>query len=272
VLEELQGYASLRDPETGVEVCFAPACHAAPKLTYIRFQVGPAERIWKSDKLIPASLREKLLAAVAPLETVLDYERDPDPDSDGFAVNLVNPALYPIVYGHTVGKLPGTDSVTILVPPEFRGGDPKFVSRRFQLLPSDFSVDGDGNITLISPYINNVHPIHHKELYSVILEILQHALPMFERVLSDLLRSLPRKVESSVDYESQRTMTVECSKKAYKRDLEVMNNRLSLKGQTLQVIVRLTNIMLTPERSEYPGGEWRVEGLLQPYAVRGGLY
>jgi hypothetical protein len=51
-------------------------------------------------------------------------------------------------------------------------------------------VDHDGKVTLTSPYINNIHPTKHKELYSVIPEILQHALPMFERVLSDVLRPL----------------------------------------------------------------------------------
>jgi len=205
---------------------------------------------------------------VAPLEAVPDSERDWHPGSNGFVLNLVHPALYPIVYGRTVGQLPGSDSVTMLVPPEIEGADPEFVSRRFQFLPSDFSVDGDGKVTLVSPYINNIHPTHHKELHSVIPEILQHALPMFGRVLSNLLRPLlPRRVTTSVDYKSQRSVTVDCCG-TYSGDLEALNDRMSLKGQTLQVIVRLANIILTPERPEYPGGKWHVEGLLQSYSVR----
>ena len=174
-----------------------------------------------------------------------------------------------------MGKLSGSDTATILGPPEMKAADPKFVSKRFQFLPSDFSVDGDGKVTLISPYINNIHPARHKELYSAIPEILQHALPMFERVLSDLVRPLlPMRIVTSGGYKfdcilnssvwhadrREHEFTYPDARKRYGGDLEVMNNRISLKGRTLQVIVRLANIMLTPERPEYPGGKWHVEG------------
>ena len=161
-----------------------------------------------------------------------------------------------------MGKMSGSETATVLEPPELEDANPMFVSRHFQLLPSDFSVDGDGRVTLVSPYINNIHPTRHKELLSVIPEILQHAIPMFERVLSDLLRPLlPMRTAPP---RSDKTGPGEVLDRVRKYDgnLEVMNDRISLKGRTLQVIVRLTNIVLTPERPEYPGGEWHVEGLL----------
>ena len=161
-----------------------------------------------------------------------------------------------------MGKLSGSGTATILEPPELEGADPKFISKRFQWLPSDFSVDGDGKVTLASPYINNIHPTRHKELYSVIPGILQHSLPMFERVLSDLLQPLlPARITASGGYGFEREETVECTRK-YDGNLEVMNDQISLRGRTLQVIVRLANVVLTPERPEYPGGKWHVEGLL----------
>ena len=215
---------------------------------------------------------------MVPLEVVPDSERDWHPGSDGLVLNLVRPGLYPIVYGRTMGKVTGSDTVTILGPPEFKGADPRFVSKRFQLLPSDFSVDGDGKATLISPYINNIHPAHHKEMYSVIPEILQCALPMFERVLSDSLRPLlPMRIVTSGAYKfdcimessvwdtdrRERKFTFPDARKQYGGDLEVMNDRISLRDQTLQVIVRLANIVLTPERPKYPGGKWHVEGSLK---------
>ena len=260
-----------------------PFQYHAPKLTYIRPQVGPAERIWKSDKLIPISLRERLLAAVVPLEAVPDSEKDWHPGSNGFLLNLVHPGLYPIVYGRTMGKLPGSDTATILVPPELTGTDPKFVSERFQFLPSDFSVGGDGKVTLASSYINNIHPARHKELYSVIPEILQHAIPMFERVLSDLVRPLlPMRIATSSgciftnsvwDAElRKRKFTYPDARKQYGGDLDVMNNRISLRGRTLQVIVRLANVVLTPERPEYPGGRWHVEGLFRSRFIWNGWH
>ena len=228
--------------------------------------------------------------AVAPLEAIPDSEKDWHPGSNGFILNLVNPSLYPIVYGRTIGS----DTPLALRPPKFRGINNKFQSKRFQWLPSDFTVDDWGKVTLTSPYINNVHPIHHKELYSIIPEILQLALPMFERVLSDLLRPLlPMRVTTSGGSEFGAEGVIGCiwengipnsnppseseggsgsrytskfrlpdARNQYGGDLEVMNDRVSLKGRTLQVIVTLTNIVLTPERPEYPGGRWHVEGSL----------
>jgi len=246
--------------------------------------------------LIPGSLREKLLAAVAPLENVPDSEKDWHPGSDRLVLDLVHPSLYPIVYGRTMGKTSGSATATGLTLPEFNGADPEFISKYFQWLPSDFSVDNDGKVALVSPYINNIHPTRNKELYLVIPEILQHAIPMYERVLSDLLRPiLPMRIatsggrgwagietadciwENGMPYPSsgseneyyenedawyeKREFKTPDGRKKYDGDLKVMNDRLSLKGRTLQVIVKLANIILTPEQPEYPGGKWHVEGL-----------
>ena len=213
---------------------------------------------------------------MTPLEAVPDSERDWHPGSNGFVLNLVHPSLYPIVYGRTMGKVSGSDIATVLGPPtELENVDPMFVSQRFQWLPSDFSVDDRGRVTLTSPYINNVHPIHHRELYSVIPEILQHALPMFERVLSDLLRPLlPMRIVTSGERGYTGEEHADCiwktsipttpdARRQYGGDLRVMGNRISLRGRTLQIIVRMANIILTPERPEYPGGNWHVEGLLR---------
>ena len=244
---------------------------------------------------------------MAPLEVVPDPEKDRHPGADGLMLNLVHPNLYPIVYGRTMGKS-GLDAATVLRPPEPEDVNPKFVSKRFQWLPSDFYVDDDGKVTLISPYINNVHPIRHKELYSVIPEILQHALPMFERVLSDLLRPLlPMRIATLAgSRKSKDGGTVDCiwkkgmpypnprsqdgvgegssawyakhkfntpnAKKKYGGDLKVMDERICLKGRTLQVIVTMANIVLTPERPEYPGGNWHVEGWSQSRFVGMGWY
>ena len=263
----------------------------------VRFEVGPAERIWKSDELIPTSLRERLLAAVGPLEALPDSERDWHPGSDGLVHNLAHPSLYPIVYGRTMGKTPGSETAMILSPPELEDTNLKFVSQRFQWIPSDFSVDGDGKVVLTSPYMNNIHPTRHKDLYSVIPEILQHALPMFERVLSDLLRPLlpmrvatpgvrafrgeegigciwpngiPNPIPSSAEYNTnRRDFRTPDARGKYDGDLQAMNSRISLKGRTLQVFVKIANILLTPERPEYPGGKWHVEGLRLCFAWNG---
>ncbi|KAF9779803.1 hypothetical protein BJ322DRAFT_1166963 [Thelephora terrestris] len=238
VLEELRGYADLRESETGIEA---------------RFCLRP-ERVWKSDELIPSSLQERLLTAVAPLESVPDSEKDWHHGSDGLVLDLVHPSLYPIVYERTMKA------------PEFC--DPMFTSQTFQWLPSDFSVDPNG-------------------------KILQHALPMFERVLSDAIRPLlPMRIATSGLYGYGNEETADCiwdgvipcpgslrseedqqawldkhpfktpdAREHYDGDLGVMEDRISLKDRTIQVIVKLANIVLTPEKPEYPGGKWHVEVL-----------
>ncbi|KAF9781872.1 hypothetical protein BJ322DRAFT_250167 [Thelephora terrestris] len=264
VLEELQGYADLRDLETGIEA-------------------GPAERIWKSDKLIPSSLREKLLGAVDCLEDVPNSKKDWRSGSGGLVLDLVDPSLYPRVQRRAPRR------------PEYPWSK-VHTPWMFQLLPSDFYVDLDGKVSLKSPYINNVHPTRDKGLYSVIPEVLQLALPMFERVLSDMIRPLLRmRIATSAKRGQAEEENADCiwegdgfhpnsfseeehedhpekwltkptlrtpnAREHYDGDLEVMKDRVSLRGRTLQVIVKLVNIVLTPENPRCPGGKWHVEGM-----------
>ena len=230
---------------------------------------------------------------MAPLESIPESEKDWHPGSDGLVLDLVHPSLYPIVYGRTMGKDPESATASVLVAPTFGQDASQFVSKRFQWLPSDFFVDHDGKVTLTSPYINNVHPTRHKELYSVIPGILQCAIPMFERVLSDLVRPLlPMRIATScrglngeetahciweddpdpyisseIEYEEDpeewfntRGPKTPDARDRYDGDLGVMKDRFSLRGRTLQAIVKLANIVLTPEKPHYPGGKWHVEG------------
>lgn len=50
------------------------------------------------------------------------------------------------------------------------------------------------------------------------------------------------------------------SKPVYDGGLDSVQKTINLRGTTLQLIVKLANIVLTPEKPEYPGGKWHVEG------------
>ena len=259
-----------------------------------RFQVGPAERIWKSDRLISSTLRERLLVAAAPLESVSDPKNGWYACSGGPVLDLVDPFLYPIVYGCTMASGPGSSTGEFLEAPMLGTRGSNYTSRKFQWLPSDFFVDSGGRVTLTSPYINNIHPIRHKELHSVIPEILHQAVPMFERVLSDTIRPLLRmRIITSVMEGQVGEETADCiwgsdvdvnpssgeqsseyletwssghcfrtpdAREKYGGDLEVTRDQISLRDRTLQVIVKLEKIVLTPEEPRYTGGKWHVEG------------
>lgn len=254
------------------------------------FQPGPYERIWKSDSLIPTTLWEALSEAAAPLEETSKEQRDGQQ-----LLNLVDPALYSVVYGRTQSQR------DYIIPPENKS---YFFSQIFQILPSDFQVASDGVVTLASPYINNIH--HTSELYGVLPSILQHAIPMFERVLSDLRRHLldwrvptsqcidpdPQTVYSRViaasciwpngmpDPEGEeeedewdtnpdgwfrkKPMQLPDVKGNYGGDLDVIKQTVSLKENTVQCIFKLANIVLSPNEPSYRGSKWHVEGTCYP--------
>jgi hypothetical protein len=55
----------------------------------------------KSDTAIPPDLQAALKAAVKPLEDVPEHLKDWHPGSDNVVLDLVNPSLFPLVYGRT---------------------------------------------------------------------------------------------------------------------------------------------------------------------------
>ena len=56
------------------------------------------------------------------------------------------------------------------------------------------------------------------------------------------------------------TRTWPDSKPAYDGGLNEVRKAKSLRGTTIQIIVKLANKVLTPENLEYGGGTWHVEG------------
>lgn len=272
---ELEGYAKIRDEKTGIEA-------------------GPYDAIWRSDSLISSEISTALFSSVKPLEDVPDAEKDWHPGSNGQVLDLIHPSICPLVYGETYGKLPDGTYSTFLPDDEFNERDApfEFISQRFQWLPSDFSVSASGEVSMVSGYINNLHPIQEPTLLPIILRIMETAaIPLWTRVLSDL-RTAPSKPSrfnnwspdkciwnrfppspseeeaAQVDDDWVRwrlnqvdTMTLPDSPPVYEGALDQYAEPvLSLKGRDIQVIVKMANIMLTPEKPEYGGGKWHVEG------------
>jgi hypothetical protein len=232
------------------------------------------------------------------LENVPAVEKDWHPGSNGQILDLVHPSLYCIVYGRTHAYLRDKPRVPAnLLPvavPTFVDLDDWIISKVFCWLPSDFSVGTDGSVKLVSPYINNLDPAKHQPLYRIIEEILSGFIPMFDRVLGDIDNQNPVHESSRVsadciwgddgpegqDYEEYEEYLEGLgddeeilgeeeyynSKKefpeggTYNDELEKTLSLITLRGRTIQCIIKLANIHLTPERPEYPGGSWHVEG------------
>ena len=60
------------------------------------------------------------------------------------------------------------------------------VSRKFQWLPADITVDSHGGVKILS-YINNMHPEWHASLYAATALLLERMIPVFERVLATVV-------------------------------------------------------------------------------------
>ncbi|MFF2403559.1 DUF4246 domain-containing protein [Streptomyces goshikiensis] len=279
VLAELAHYAALRDGRTGVEV-------------------SAVDGVWQSDALVDDGLRSRLREAVRGLEQVPEVEKDWHPGSDGQVLDLVHPSLFCLV-----NEVSGGPERAWLNPTD-RYSRYEF-SERFQWLPTDVDVSEDGDVAFRS-YVNNVHPEVHRELASVLPELFARLRPLFENVLTDLRHPRPLRIEADpygwYDSEPQRPeKSAHGDDEAYAEALSAWelalddwwenrspvipdapdftpperpgaSDRVDLRGRRLQVIVKLATIHLTPDKPEYAGGSWHVEGMMNERIVSTGIY
>ncbi|WP_460807529.1 DUF4246 domain-containing protein [Micromonospora zhanjiangensis] len=276
VLAELSYYARLRDERTGIEV-------------------SAVDGVWQSDTLIDSELRSRLREAVRVLEEVPEAERDWHPGSDEQVLDLVHPSLFCLVR-----QVSRTDDSAWPTP---RAGGARYAySEKFQWLPTDVEVDDDGTAVFAS-YVNNVHPVTHRELADVLPILFARLRPLFERVLTDLRHPRPLRIEADPygwydddpgrptgpadgdDKEAQDAWDEAMdewwdNRRPVIPDAPVFSPpappddsaRVDLRGRRLQVIVKLANIHLTPDKPEYPGGSWHVEGMMNERIVSTGIY
>lgn len=279
VFAELRHYAGLRDGRTGIEV-------------------SAVDGVWQSDTLVDDKLNSRLCEAVRVLEEVPEAEKDWHPGSDGQVLDLVHPSLFCLVR-----EVSGAPERAWRNPTD-QYSKYEF-SERFQWMPTDVDVSDDGEVTFLS-YVNNVHPDTHRELTSVLPDLFARFRPLLENVLTDLRHPRPLRIEADPYgwYDSEPEYPDESSysdDEAYAEavsaweetyddwwenrrpvipdapdftppELPDESARVDLRGRRLQVIVKLATIHLTPDKPEYPGGSWHVEGMLNERIVSTGIY
>ncbi|KAG9089140.1 hypothetical protein FRC06_001695 [Ceratobasidium sp. 370] len=289
VLKELDGYAKLRDEESGAEVG-------------VLFEA--------SDGLVPESIKAKLVAGVAQLENTLNTQKDWRPRSNGLVLDLVHPSLYPVVYNRTLAYPPQStnrDATKLkpIPPPKLRMNRTGnyHISQNFGWLPTDFVVSGNGKSVKSVSYINNLNPDQHNDLHKAIEEVIGRFLPLFERVLTDSIpnnKAIPERMKNTYwddeDYKPPPEDSGELDNKKYYKayqewkinrpiqlpdvpaegyilgSLEQRCVRYKLAGRTIQVFIKLANIHLTPEKPEYPGDSWHIEGMSNEAIAVCGIY
>ncbi|OWZ03719.1 hypothetical protein PHMEG_00024499 [Phytophthora megakarya] len=173
------------------------------------------------------------------LENVSFDEKDWHPRSGQQILDLVHPSLFCYVFGQTLKSSRMFDPTSCSSPAEqmhqlmFNGSDivegPDGSDIAFQWIPTDLTVtqggDDNGFKVRCLSYINSLHPEQHKDMYKSIEDI----FAKFVSLLPDVI-NLPQK------------------------------SKVSLRGKTLQAIVKVADIIFTPENPWYRGGEWHIEG------------
>ena len=174
---------------------------------------------------------------------------------------------------------------------------PKFWSKAFQWLPCDVKFVGDD--VKITSYINNLHPRLHPNLYPVIERFIAKSIPLWNLTLASTYGERKARIlHEYTDYDHPRGTSppeevgddweaienwVKANRvlqrpeprgfESYQLALdEQVNLRKRFGQQGLQVIVKLANIELTPEKPTYDGGSWHVEGQLNERICATTLY
>ncbi|KAG8999827.1 hypothetical protein FRB90_011942 [Tulasnella sp. 427] len=174
-------------------------------------------------------------------------------------------------------------------------------SKKFCWIPTDFDVPSGGQPAKALSYINNIEP-DLVELYSVVEGVVGRFALLWDRVLTDLHpenggskyrvfgayewnadnagtepewdsgnnENYDDEYEAWADRRELAMPSV--PEEGYTEDISERKVQYSIQGKKVQVIVKLANIILTPESPSYPGGSWHVEGMANERIVASGIY
>jgi hypothetical protein len=288
VLDELEYYNSIRDGS---------------------MQMSTVDGVWQSDELISIHIKEALMTCIKNLENIPEQEQDWHPGTNKQILDLVHPSLFCYVHQITriindenriinldnalehIGDGDITDSNIEALSSIDKGQNSSSDYTRsttYQWLPSEFNVSNDGQVKIES-YINNLHPVENKELYHVIEQIFECFIPLCNKVLTDLIhyKDKPDRISvypynwygtdsaSSEDEDDNNPRPIilpEIGIFQMPSSTASSTSNIDLRGRKLQAIVKLADIVLTPDNPTYPGGVWHVEGMENEHIVSTGIY
>jgi hypothetical protein len=208
--------------------------------------------VLRNYELISSEIKAQFINNVNKLRDSIAVDYHPGSLS---VIDLVHPSMYPYIHGVSeiidTGASGGAGagaSASGGAGASASGGAGAGASASggadtlLQWLPSEFSVDSDGKVS-INSYINNLPKECNSELYSSIETIFSKFVPMFQNVI----------------------------------DKMSLQGFISNKKRTLaqcQVIVKIAETVLTPENPVFNDGEshWHLEGLPEEHIIATGIY
>ncbi|KAI0360307.1 hypothetical protein OH77DRAFT_1585941 [Trametes cingulata] len=299
LFDELRYLASQRDEETGISKATIPMVYESSALippalkSSLRSLAAQLEDVPEDQRDWHPGSNKQVLDLVHPslycLRLGRSFVYDPQPGhSDPLRLLTLED------YFHQRPDIERRAYETWERGPEGRLPFDYTVSKQHQWLPTDFAVSEDGRVTPTS-YINNLNPAEHSAAYRTISSVLERFIPLFERVISDELSPPPPPIFPIEPYLWYDYPEAQCPEDlAYGPELDEWERvhrwplipdavpfeppkhekrvTLNLKGRTIQVIVKMANVILTPENPTYPGGSWHVEGMANEKIVATGIY
>ncbi|KAF9523657.1 hypothetical protein CPB83DRAFT_886802 [Crepidotus variabilis] len=286
----------------------------------------------KSDTAVSSELHKALQETVATFEAATPKGfKNWCPGSNEIIWDIVDPSLWPLVYGRSrvllegqiasledcidrcgqgeVPPVPPDEETTDFGELRFSWGPEstsKAYSNKFQWLPCE--VDISGRRSRIVSYINNLHP-QETRVYDLIGELVDASIPLWNMTLTPFSEEYrPYKLripylevaydpdpasgpesegpqreidESDWDYKDRRDEWIRATRMLVfpePRKFEPLTTPLyfdlkkAFGARGLQVVVKLTNIELTPEKPKYEGESWHLEGHLNEHIVATSIY
>ncbi|KAL1968716.1 hypothetical protein VTN77DRAFT_1542 [Rasamsonia byssochlamydoides] len=183
----------------------------------------------KSDSTLLLGVADALEKAIKPLEKMSEYAlRYHLGTSEVGRDYYVHPSFFPLVYGRSrvlrdrviglddaISSIGQGEIIAIPADPGIQRSDMSWriasradvdvkpFSSNIQWLPFDVLFRTDGSCYIAS-YINNVHPIHHRDVYRIVEKVLDKVIGMWNvslTPLKDMLHSRSRIEYSQAQYE-----------------------------------------------------------------------
>ncbi|CAI6334731.1 unnamed protein product [Periconia digitata] len=333
---ELKGIIDRETFETIIKELQNKANHF--KKTGIIPTLDASSSIAKSDVLVSFQLRESLRVAFQEIKDDRAERRDWYPHMNEIVQNLVDPSMYPLVYGRSrvvkeelvgvgdaIGRWAGKGFLLEKSRSRFETSIPEDLwSDTYQWLPANVAFQKDGTVRFTS-YINNLHPVKFDDTYRTMEELVRICLPMWDQCLAiaydsydttaagrtETRMAYPEDADEEVkknwipsdpqecanipvnwdeheDHDYDPEWDDEAEKKwellRKPRIPEVPFEDISyiqeedqklanvFNDSGLQIIVKMTSIELTPEKPNFTGSNWLVEGQMNEHIVGTALY
>ncbi|KAJ1705717.1 hypothetical protein G4B11_008503 [Aspergillus flavus] len=164
--------------------------------------------VCKSDTIIPSSVGLKIKQFVASLSDELGGRKDWEPSSNKQIWNIIDPSLFPLVYGQTRvlvngGCVPLEQTLETYgqgevaprhdqdrerlerLPNTYRNARSLLFSHRFQWLPCEVEFCGPVGSTdiRITSYINELHPSRQRSFYETLEEVMSQVIEPWNETL-----------------------------------------------------------------------------------------